>query len=117
MRILQETISKEQALHRVLSKVPVETSLSGSERYAAIAAAMHVPVWSVGFYLNKLRNSTLTMDSRALSMTAQITRLTRQFQGMEEATVDEHSRRAAEVRSARVPRVCSWRTVGLCGAC
>ena len=77
--ILQETIEKEQALAKVISKVPADTSTAGSEsaRHAAIAASMRVPAWSVGFYLNKLRNHALTMDSRHLSLTAQITRLIR----------------------------------------
>jgi hypothetical protein len=75
---LQETIKKEQGLHKVISKVPVEASAAGSARYAAIASAMRVPVWTVGLYLTRLRSYALSMGSRQLSLTAQITRLIRQ---------------------------------------
>lgn len=74
----QDAIKKEQALQKVLSRVPVESSRDVSSRHAAIASAMRVPPWTVGLYLSKLRASSLTMDSRALSLTAQITRLIRQ---------------------------------------
>jgi hypothetical protein len=75
---MQETIRKEQALHKLMSKVPNEATRSGTERCAAIASILKVPAWSVGFYLNKLHGYLLSMDSSRLSLTAQITRLIRQ---------------------------------------
>lgn len=76
--VLQTTIEKEQMLHKLMSRMPAEASRSGSERYAAIGRVMRVPPWSVGLYLNKLRGYSLSMDSRHMSLTAQITRLIRQ---------------------------------------
>ena len=75
---VQDAIEKEQALQKVLSRIPLDSSSAGSVRHAAIAQAMHVPPWSVERYLAKLRASSLTMSSRNLSLTAQITRLIKQ---------------------------------------
>jgi hypothetical protein len=75
---MQETIQKEQAMQKIMIKAPPACTRSGTARYAAIAQAMRVPVWSVGLYLNKLRSYSLSMDTRKLSLTSQITRLIKQ---------------------------------------
>lgn len=72
-------------LHKLMSRVHVEASRAACERYAAIARVLRVPAWSVGFYLNKLHGYSLSMDSRELSLTAQITRLIRQVRSASEA--------------------------------
>ena len=65
-------------LHKLMSRVPAEASRACAERNAAIARVMQVPPWSVALYLTKLRGYSLSMDSRHMSLTAQITRLIRQ---------------------------------------